>query len=367
MAILTLEKGDVTREQTSSPINKQTLYILSIKYSDSFLTLSFNHFTFSSLKKRFFKFIIFKEIQLITEIFTMAQNDPNQAPLTTDPNYGAHPTTGDSAFEGHNNSGIAGSAMNYDARDTGNTGSYGNTHSTTGRSNPIHPSDPQSTAHPTYGKHGQYSDYKETGYETGGANPGQGVAENSAGTGSTGGGGGGGRFGTKEYHENVDAAYGHATGPHAPKSQDTKPGPYEVGGGNPGEGKFDDSGPTGAGMGTTGTTGTTGEMSDNRSRGAKVKEGASGVKGMVAAVHGVGEKIRGEFNSGVDRAFNEVCVDPPTNIFPTLKTVNRFAELDFPPEKEMDSTDAGTRAKGVRKEEGRGKGNEGWKSHVFWV
>ena len=31
------------------------------------------------------------------------------------------------------------------------------------------------------------------------------------------------------------------------------------------------------------------------------------VKGALAGIHGLGEKLRGEFNAGVDRAFDEVC------------------------------------------------------------
>jgi len=33
--------------------------------------------------------------------------------------------------------------------------------------------------------------------------------------------------------------------------------------------------------------------------------GPKGVKGLAAAVHGVGEKIRGKFNGGVDETFND--------------------------------------------------------------
>ena len=36
--------------------------------------------------------------------------------------------------------------------------------------------------------------------------------------------------------------------------------------------------------------------------------GTGGVKGVAAAVHGLGEKVRGTFNKGVDDAFNEVCL-----------------------------------------------------------
>lgn len=41
------------------------------------------------------------------------------------------------------------------------------------------------------------------------------------------------------------------------------------------------------------------------STGEKVHEGASGVKGIVAAVHGAGEALRGTFNREVDRAFHD--------------------------------------------------------------
>ena len=60
-----------------------------------------------------------------------------------------------------------------------------------------------------------------------------------------------------------------------------------------------------------------------RSTGEKVKESASGAKGLVAAVHGVGEKIRGGFNAGVDRAFNDVC-EPPEELFPHLGVLQEF-------------------------------------------
>jgi len=36
-----------------------------------------------------------------------------------------------------------------------------------------------------------------------------------------------------------------------------------------------------------------------------LKEGVQGVKGVLAGIHGIGEKVRGEFNEGVDQAFNE--------------------------------------------------------------
>jgi hypothetical protein len=40
--------------------------------------------------------------------------------------------------------------------------------------------------------------------------------------------------------------------------------------------------------------------------------GPKGVKGIAAAVHGAGEKIRGKFNGGVDDAFNEVSSNSGT-------------------------------------------------------
>jgi len=57
---------------------------------------------------------------------------------------------------------------------------------------------------------------------------------------------------------------------------------------------------TGAGAGAGVGTGT-----ENRSTGAKVRESASGAKGLVAAVHGAGETLRGTFNREVDRAFHD--------------------------------------------------------------
>jgi hypothetical protein len=243
----------------------------------------------------------------------MAQNNnpTGNAPLTTDPSYSANTSTGDSAFEGHQNSGISGSANTYDSPNTSNTGSYGNTHGTTTRSNPLHPNDPQRTAHPAYGKHAQY---QESEYETGGGNLGQGVDGTNGATGG--------------YQEHVSAAPGHSTGgpTHHNPNANTQSSAYETACGTPGQSS------TQTNYGTT--TGAAAGTTDKRSTAAKVKESASGVKGMIAAVHGAGEKIRGEFNSGVDRAFNEVCDDPPSSIFPSFKTVVRFAELDFPGEEE---------------------------------
>ena len=62
---------------------------------------------------------------------------------------------------------------------------------------------------------------------------------------------------------------------------------------------------------------------DERSKGERAKETASGVKGLVAAVHGVGEKVRGGFNAGVDRAFNDVC-EPPAELFPHLGVLDEW-------------------------------------------
>jgi hypothetical protein len=41
-----------------------------------------------------------------------------------------------------------------------------------------------------------------------------------------------------------------------------------------------------------------------------------GVKGIAAAVHGAGEKIRGTFNKGVDAAAGEVCLPFPYPLEP---------------------------------------------------
>lgn len=53
-----------------------------------------------------------------------------------------------------------------------------------------------------------------------------------------------------------------------------------------------------------------GNTVDNRTTSEKVKESASGVKGLVAAVHGVGETLRGEFNAGVDGLVGDVSSFP---------------------------------------------------------
>jgi hypothetical protein len=58
---------------------------------------------------------------------------------------------------------------------------------------------------------------------------------------------------------------------------------------------------------------------------------------MLAAAHGAGEKIRGEFNAGVDGAFHEVCgpASPPMGPgFPSLggEGMRRLACIDGVPE-----------------------------------
>jgi hypothetical protein len=63
---------------------------------------------------------------------------------------------------------------------------------------------------------------------------------------------------------------------------------------------------------------------DNRTTGAKIKESASGVKGLVAAVHGAGEALRGNFNKEVDRAFGDVCA-PSFPRFPHLGVLGEFS------------------------------------------
>ena len=65
---------------------------------------------------------------------------------------------------------------------------------------------------------------------------------------------------------------------------------------------------------------------DNRTTGAKVKESASGVKGLAAAVHGAGEALRGTFNKEVDRAFGDVCA-PSFPRFPHLGVLGEFSRL----------------------------------------
>jgi len=53
--------------------------------------------------------------------------------------------------------------------------------------------------------------------------------------------------------------------------------------------------------GTSTHPNTTSTSTTHGTKSSKLNE----VKGVVAAIHGAGEKLRGEFNSGVDRAFNE--------------------------------------------------------------
>jgi hypothetical protein len=80
------------------------------------------------------------------------------------------------------------------------------------------------------------------------------------------------------------------------------------------------------------TTAPTKPVDSDRSTGSKVKEMAHGVKGLFAAVHGAGENVRGSFNAGVDRTFNEV-LNPHPIPFPSLRPLGEFAEDgEFPAE-----------------------------------
>ena len=54
--------------------------------------------------------------------------------------------------------------------------------------------------------------------------------------------------------------------------------------------------------GSSGVVGPSGGVRDN----SKSTSGLSGIKSAIAGVHGLGEKVRGEFNAGVDRTFDEV-------------------------------------------------------------
>ena len=63
---------------------------------------------------------------------------------------------------------------------------------------------------------------------------------------------------------------------------------------------------TGNAADTAGATGPS-VTSDTRPTSSKIKESASGVKGLVAAAHGMGEMVRGNINAGVDRVLNDVC------------------------------------------------------------
>jgi len=60
-----------------------------------------------------------------------------------------------------------------------------------------------------------------------------------------------------------------------------------------------------------------GVASNNRPTSSKLKESASGVKGLAAAVHGAGEMIRGNINAGVDRAFNDKAGEAYNNVIAT--------------------------------------------------
>lgn len=51
----------------------------------------------------------------------------------------------------------------------------------------------------------------------------------------------------------------------------------------------------------------TGLTADTRTTGSKLKESASGAKGLAAAIHGTGEILRGNINAAVDRAVKDVC------------------------------------------------------------
>jgi len=176
-------------------------------------------------------------------------------------NYGADPgNSTTSTHHSHPNSNPA-------VANSNPSGTYGNTHSSTGTQNPIHPSSTQSTANPLYGK----SNVGEVPYETSGGNSSQGY--------------GGGAYN----NESADATTGG-------------PGAYETGGANSGNatGSYD-----AAGVGSNGNETVTGGRGTNMSTGEKVRQGASGLKGLAATVHGAGEAIRGKFNSSVDQAFNE--------------------------------------------------------------
>ena len=128
----------------------------------------------------------------------------------------------------------------------------------------------------------------------------------------------------KEYHHSVDATYGHATGANPPAgygSAERSAGPYDTAGGN--------SSQTGGGGRSThmgsGTSSTAAPVDSDRSAGSKVKEMAEGVKGLFAAAHGAGETVRGTFNAGVDKRFNEV-LNPFPIPFPSLRPLEEFAE-----------------------------------------
>ena len=46
---------------------------------------------------------------------------------------------------------------------------------------------------------------------------------------------------------------------------------------------------------------------DDRSARQALKDSGKGVTGILAGIHGVGEKIRGTVNAGIDDTFQEVC------------------------------------------------------------
>ena len=239
---------------------------------------------------------------------------------------------------------------------------YGNTHSSTNRTNPIDPSDPQSTANPAYGN----STFSSP-YETGGGNTGQGDGE-GAGVGGSGQGAGVGQplhAGAQgalgdDYHANIDAAYGHATGREPPTVSHANVGekrsPYFTAGGNPGQAggeggtKLSDiepSAPSTANMtgaevvpdtgyraqpytsGNQAATSTseTDDGMENKSSGSKIKDMAQGVKGLFAEGHRAGESTGGTSNGTMDQKFNEVLGPyPHTAPFPSLRPLREFAE-----------------------------------------
>jgi hypothetical protein len=56
----------------------------------------------------------------------------------------------------------------------------------------------------------------------------------------------------------------------------------------------------------TTTTGTTTSNSSGSSAENALREAGSDIGGVLAGIHGVGEKVRGEFNGAIDEAFGEV-------------------------------------------------------------
>jgi len=55
----------------------------------------------------------------------------------------------------------------------------------------------------------------------------------------------------------------------------------------------------------TGRTSTTHPTQSAPGGSGGLQDGVQGVKGVLAGIHGIGEKLRGEFNEGIDEAFNE--------------------------------------------------------------